>query len=182
VDEKSRFRFSSAVSATALVVLFPELEALIGPWYRQHTEAGRRGLPPHVTLLYPFVDSTEYDEETAERIISTLAPFEPFGLSLAQTDRFRNGTGTLYLRPEPSRPFVAMIERIAAAFPGYAPYGGKFDEIIPHLTVARGATPLLDSIDRELASRLPVEVRVERVWFVVDTAGGWKRHTAFPML
>jgi 2'-5' RNA ligase len=170
------------VAETALVVLVPELAAVIGAWYGEHTEAGRRGLPPHVTLLYPFLDWSEYDEEAARRIVAALGRFKPFELSLAESDRFRNEVATLYLRPEPGEPVAAMIEALAAAFPDQPLYGAGVEEIVPHVTVAQGPEPLLDTIERELATELPVKVRVERVWLVADTASGWQRRAAFPLL
>jgi 2'-5' RNA ligase len=169
------------MAATAIVVLVPELEALVGTWYRRHSEAGRRGLPPHLTL-YPFVAAEELGENTAAEIGSALAPFKPFRLTLAETRRFVGEPATLYLHPEPSEPFVAMTEALTAAFPSQPPYGGVFDEIVPHLTVAQGEPELLDSIETEVAALLPIAVRVERAWLAVDTADGWRRHSAFPLL
>jgi 2'-5' RNA ligase len=155
---------------------------VIGEWYQRHTEAGRRGLPPHVTLLYPFVDVEGLGPEPARRIVAALTPFKPFAVSFEASARFPGQKPTLYLRPEPSAPFVAMIQALAAAFPEQPPYGGEFDEVTPHLTVAEGRDALLDPIERELPARLPVKVRVERIWLVVDTARGWQRRSAFPLL
>jgi 2'-5' RNA ligase len=169
------------MAETALVVLVPELEVVIGEWYRQHTEAGRRGLAPHLTLLYPFLDWAEYDEVRAARLVGALAPFTAFEVSLAETARFRGESATLYVRPEPSQPFAAMTEALTTAFPDHAPYGGEFDEITPHLTVAQGPDSLLDPIEHEVVRRLPVSVRVERVWLVADTPRGWERRAAFPL-
>jgi 2'-5' RNA ligase len=170
------------MAESAVVVLVPELEVVVGEWYRLHTDAGRRGLAPHLTLLYPFIEVAGLAEEPAARIVAALAPFKPFPVTFAGTARFPGDEQTLYLRPEPSEPFALMTEAIAAAFPAHSPYGGEFDEITPHLTVAQGEGSLLDAIDRELPARLPVTVRVERAWLVVDTPRGWQRRSAFPLL
>jgi hypothetical protein len=79
-------------------------------------------------------------------------------------------------------PFLALIDAVRARWPGYPPYGGAFDEVTPHLTVAQGPPSLLDQIEGALPTRLPVTIRVERVWLVVDTPKGWQRRTAFPLL
>jgi 2'-5' RNA ligase len=181
VDEKSHFRFSSGVAESALVVLVPELDVVVGEWYRRHTNAGWRGLPPHVTLLFPFLDTAGLGEEPAGRVAEAFAPFAPFHVTFAETARFSGDQETLYLRPEPADPFVSMTDALVAAFPEQQPYGGAFEEVIPHLTVADGPAPLLEEIEHELAARLPVAVRVERVWLVVDTPSGWQRHSAFPL-
>jgi hypothetical protein len=42
-----------------------------------------------------------------------------------------------------------------------APYCGRFDQVIPHLTVAQGiGDPLLTKIERDLLSRLPFRTRL----------------------
>ena len=45
------------MAETAVVVLFPELDALIGTLRRANTRDGAREMPPHATLLYPFADA-----------------------------------------------------------------------------------------------------------------------------
>jgi len=177
VDEKSQIRYTSAVAQTALVVLIPELESLLGGWRRGHTNDGARGMPPHVTLTIPFADSSEVDQllEPVRRVVGTFAPFESV---LRETARF---TGLLYLRPEPSEPFAALTEALLEAFPDYPPYGGEFHDVVPHVTVAKAHGEILEAAEQELQAHLPVRFRVERVWLVEDTPQGWRRHTAFPL-
>jgi len=165
------------LSATALVALFPELEPLLGAWRRRYTGDGLRGMPPHVTLIFPFADSSEVDDvlEPLERVFAAVTPFE---LALRQTARF---PGLLYLRPEPAETFVVITEALVNAFPDFPPYAGEFAEIVPHITVAQGDDEVLAAAERELEAQLPVKSRVERAWLVEDTAGGWRRHTAFPL-
>lgn len=74
-----------------------------------------------------------------------------------------------------------MTQALNAAFPEHPPYGGVFDEIVPHLTIAHGDLPLLAGIERELRASLPVRVRVERAWLLQETPAGWRRRTAFPL-
>ena len=74
-----------------------------------------------------------------------------------------------------------MTEALGRAFPDFPPYGGEFDEIVPHLTIAQGDDSLLDAIEAELAEELPLETRVERVWLVENTPTGWSRHTGFAL-
>jgi 2'-5' RNA ligase len=165
------------MAETALVVLVPELEPLIGAWRRDHTSDGACGMPPHVTLIYPFADSSEvgpYLPELAEE----LGRFSPFELAFRGTRRFPE---TLYLEPEPAEPFVAMTQALASAFPDFPPYGGQLDEIVPHASIAQGGEPLFARVEDEVVPRLPVSVRVERAWLMEDTSAGWRRHTAFPL-
>ncbi|HYT52942.1 MAG TPA: 2'-5' RNA ligase family protein [Gaiellaceae bacterium] len=165
------------MAATALVALFPELEPLLGAWRRRYTGDGPRGMPPHVTLIFPFADSAEADDllEPLGRVFGGFAPFE---IALRQTGRF---PGLLYFRPEPAEAFVAITEALVNAFPDFPPYAGEFAEIVPHVTVAQGDDEVLAATERQLEAQLPVKSRVERAWLVEDAAGGWRRHTAFPL-
>ncbi len=164
------------MAAAALVALFPELEPLLGAWRRRYTGDGPRGMPPHVTLIFPFADSAEADDllEPLGRVFGGFAPFE---IALRQTGRF---PGLLSFRPEPAEAFVAITEALVNAFPDFPPYAGEFAEIVPHITVAQG-DEVLAATERELEAHLPVKSRVERAWLVEDAAGGWRRHTAFPL-
>ena len=47
----------------------------------------------------------------------------------------------VYLAPEPAAPFVALTEAVGAEFPGFPPYGGAFDEVVPHLTISEANEP-----------------------------------------
>ena len=165
------------MAATALVALLPELEPLIGAWRGRHTGDGARGMPPHVTLIMPFADSSVVDQllEPLGRVFASFAPFET---ALRETARF---PGLLYIRPEPTEPFVAITEEVAHAFPDFPPYAGEFEEVIPHVTVAQGDDAVLAAAEQELEAQLPVKSRVERAWLVEDTPGGWRSHTAFPL-
>ena len=162
---------------TAIAVLFPELEPLLGPVRAAATEDGARDMPPHVTLIVPFADTARVDA-LAPEVRRALAGFRPFDVSFATIERWPE---TLYLVPDPAEPFVAMTEALVAEFPESPPYGGAFDEIVPHLTVAHGAGDEFDGIAAELAPALPLRARVERAWLMADEPDGWRRHTAFPL-
>jgi 2'-5' RNA ligase len=162
------------MAATALVVLVPELEPLVGRWRETFTGDGAAGMPPHVTLLYPFADDGEVERllGEVERVVSPSSPFE---VAFAEIRRW---PGVLFLAPQPAAPFVALVDRLAEAFPEFPPYAGAYDEIVPHLTVAHGDDARFHAIAAELAPLLPVHVRVERAWLMVDE-DGWRRHTPF---
>jgi 2'-5' RNA ligase len=165
------------MAETAVVVLLPELEPLIGGWRRRYTGDGGRGMPPHVTLTIPFADSADLRDRIGP-LGRALGAFVSFEVTLARTARF---PGVVYLCPEPDEPFVAMTEALAAAFPEFPPYGDEFQEIVPHVTVAQADDAVLAGLERELVPKLPVKARVERAWLVENTPAGWRRHTAFPL-
>jgi hypothetical protein len=57
-----------------------------------------------------------------------------------------------------------MTEALASAFPEHPPYGGQFDEIVPHATVAIGHPEALARLSEKLQP-IDVMARVERVWY-----------------
>ena len=63
-----------------------------------------------------------------------------------------------------------MTTAIAERWPEAPPYGGAFDEVIPHLTVAHSVgEDVLDEVAAELHVRLPVRSRLaEAVLFIFD--------------
>jgi 2'-5' RNA ligase len=157
------------VAETAIVALVPELESLI--------PAGAGGMPPHVTLLYPFAEDEAVDPLLRDAA-GVFARFAPFEVSFAVVRRWPE---TLYLEPDPAGAFVELTEALVAAFPDYPPYAGAHDDIVPHLTVAHGDDSQFDELAERLRPSLPVRVRIERAWLMVDSPAGWHRHTPFPL-
>lgn len=44
--------------------------------------------------------------------------------------------GVVYLAPKPAALFIAFTQAVVERWPEHQPYGGAYEEIIPHLTVA----------------------------------------------
>src|SRR5436853_3070509 len=103
------------MAETAIVVLVPELEALVGSLRNEYTLDGAHGMPPHVTVLYPFVDDSEV-VEAVPLVGRALTRFASFEVAFHRAARFPD---TLYLVPDPAEPFVAVTRALADAFPEY---------------------------------------------------------------
>ena len=114
----------------------------------------------HITLLAPWVERpATADIAEVARITEAAGPFD---VKLAQVGEFPGGV--LYLRPEPDGPLRELTSRLAAAFPGYPPYGGQYDEVIPHLTLdRRSATVTAATVYASVARLLPLTVTVDRI-------------------
>jgi 2'-5' RNA ligase len=168
------------VSRSAVLVHVPEAEPVVGEWRLRHTYDAPLGIPPHVTLLFPFVPADELDAGVEERLIRLLGEVEPFDVTLARTARFPE---VLYLEPQPSEPFAALTREIAAAWPEHPPYEGAHDVVIPHLTVAEGEDQgLLERIAADVEPQLPIETRVrEAQLYIEDAAGRWHERRRFPL-
>jgi len=155
--------------ATAVDLLVPEADALVGEWYRQ-TDAFAKGMPPHVTLLYPWRPAPVAVVDLLE-LQSVLANVRPFDLALDRVGRF---PGVLYLAPTEDQAVRALIGLLAAAFPDTPPYAGAFSNPVPHLTVCKSDDErALDSIERQLdgivTTQPPLTVVVDEV--CVDEEG-----------
>lgn len=122
---------------TALVVLVPEAEALVGPFRSRYDPVAPLGMPPHVTILFPFLAGPDLTPEVLARLDAHFAVFAPFDYELRQTGTF---PGVLYLRPEPEARFSEIITSTVALFPTVEPYGHPGLEPSPHLTVAHADT------------------------------------------
>jgi 2'-5' RNA ligase len=173
-----RWRNKSTDYETALVVLVPSAE--------EHILDLRRSLntiamPAHVTVLYPFVRRSSLTSDVVSRLRRTFSEVEPFTFALSEVGWFEERV--LYLVPTPTTPFQEMTQHLAGAFPGYKPYGGEFTEIVPHLTVAEGASPSkLRDAARVISETLPIYAEANVVSLMVqDESGNWEIHTTFDL-
>jgi 2'-5' RNA ligase len=132
-------------------------------------------LPPHITLLYPFVPATAIDDALEAAVVDVLAAVEPFRFRLAGISSF---PGVLYLEPHPVEPFRELTEAFCARWPEFPPYGGEFDEIVPHLTVLMGDVPpgLVERLER----LLPIKANAREVWLLTQgNDNRWKTQKRF---
>jgi 2'-5' RNA ligase len=164
-------------SESALVVLVPEAEALVKAFRDKYDPSAAAGMPAHITLLYPFTPPTEIGAGELESLHNCFARFVPFSYSLAAVRRFP--PEVLYLAPEPDQPFRDLTSAISEQYPDRPPYGGKFTDVIPHLTVAQVQNE--DDLDRiaedfAVAARgmLPIAASAVGVAFMDNRAGSWQ--------
>jgi 2'-5' RNA ligase len=164
---------------TALVVEVPEAEPLVSDWRAKHDWSAQRGVPAHITLLYPFVPTERIDDGLVNDLRELFASQPAFSFRLTRVARFPE---VAWLAPEPSEPFAALIELIVERYPDYPPYEGIHDEVIPHLTVAEGGVELQDEVEAALAPHLPVEVSVHDISLLAeDESERWHRAERFPL-
>lgn len=158
--------------ASAVVVPVREANSLIGDYRKSYDPIALRGVPAHITLLYPTVPHTA--EELA-RLLEKL-PRTPF--RLAATGRF---PGVLYLAPEPIELFVSISDALVALHPQAQPYEGHFPVFVPHLTVAHADEETLDRIEASLRPALPIEaVAAEAQLLTESEEGAWRSLRRFP--
>jgi len=154
------------MAETVLLVPIPEAAALVDPHRVRLTRAGADGIPPHITLLYPFTDSALLTAERVREAARIVGATGPFDVSLASTSRFELDPPILYLAPDPAAPFAALTRALVAAFPEHQPYDGRHPELVPHLTVAIADTETLAAVEAAISPALPIEARIDEAWLM----------------
>ena len=165
---------------SALMIPVPGAEPLVQAWRARYDPSAAMDVPAHITLLVPFLPPDRIDGQVVEELHSFFAGAAPFSFRLARLARFPE---VLYLAPEPEAPFTQLITALARRYPETPPYGGAFEEVIPHLTVAHSAEPrVLDAIANALAGFAPIEVLATEVWLLEEEQNGsWRTRYRFPL-
>ncbi|GIH73534.1 2'-5' RNA ligase family protein [Sphaerimonospora thailandensis] len=164
---------------TALVVAVPESEPVVGRWRERFDSSAACGVSAHVTVLYPFLPADRIDDRLLAELRELFAAHAPFEVRFDRCGRF---PAVLYLAPEPAMPFTKLTEAVVARWPEAPPYGGQFDQIIPHLTVAETADPRIgDEIEADLLPRLPINTHADAVTLLVCDGLRWRAATTFPL-
>ena len=129
-------------------------------------------VPAHVTVLFPFLPLGSLGSNVRRELAAIAAAHEPFDVRFARVGRF---PGVVYLAPEPSEPFTRLTAAVVGQYPDFPPYGGAFEEVIPHLTVCESSTAPLDEIAADAARVLPFTHRVSKLDVLVEgTDGRWR--------
>jgi 2'-5' RNA ligase len=167
---------------TALVVEVPEAAAAVDGW-RERTSAAKpsNGVPPHVTILFPFVPAAGVADELLHGLQALFAGFPSFRFELRDCRHF---PAVLYLAPEPPEPFVSLTEAVAAAYPEFPPYEGVFDSIVPHLTAAEGEPAVLGRAERDVRQWLPIDAEAREILLLEELDPDlvrWRVHTRLPL-
>jgi 2'-5' RNA ligase len=167
------------VPRTALIVVVPEAEPLVGEWRAKHDSSAQHGVPAHITLLFPFMPADDVDERLLGDLRDLFASQPAFTYRLPRVARFPD---VAWLAPEPAEPFRALTELIVSRYPSYLPYEGIHDDVIPHLTVAEGGPELQDEVDAALTPSLPIRAESREVTMIVeDDSGHWHSGERFPL-
>lgn len=168
---------------SALVVLVPEAERLVGPFREKYDPVAAEGVAAHITINYPFQHDTlnhSRQIDTLRVLFSRLARFQ---FSLIEIRRFPN---VIYLAPEPEQPFVELAQAVVDYFPESPPYLGRFGKVIPHLTVAEvedaeKLAVILRKFQAASKGELPIQAEVKTVLFMDNQTGAWEIRQVFSL-
>ncbi|MGW8760935.1 2'-5' RNA ligase family protein [Streptomyces sp. NPDC055815] len=164
---------------TALIVRMPEAEPYVRGWRERLDPSARAGVPAHVTVLFPFLDESRMDGLVHSALADVLGRHQAFDLRFEKCGRL---PGVLYLAPEPDTQLRQLTEAIAERWPEAPPYGGRFADIVPHLTIAQGQDDVvLEEVEADLADRLPFTARVASVELIVHDGTTWQERASFAL-
>ena len=169
---------------TALLVEVP-VDARVDEFRQQHlAPAVARGLPAHITVLFPFAAAPAIDARLRAEVVEHFRTMTAFTAELTRVDRF---DAHVWLAPEPHGRFTTLLTETYARFPKFPPYGDAFAEPVPHLTIAEvgpgeSADDLVAQAEDALGAVLPFGFTVDRVALFEERADGtWRRADSFEL-
>lgn len=176
IDESGRYQ----AGETVLLIKVPEAEPLVGGWRQQFDSSAGARIPAHVTVLYPFLDHGRIDADVLDALGVLVGAHCAFDVRFESCGRFPD---VLFLVPAPDGPLRALTQAVCEQWPEVPPYGGRFAEVIPHLTVAHGQErSVFDVVEADLIGRLPVTAHVSSVQLLVCDGDSWHERAVFPLL
>lgn len=114
----------------------------------------------HITLLAPWASKpTAEDLASVGRIAQKVGSFD---ITLSRIGEFADGI--IHLLPEPDCQLRELTSRLATAFPQFPPYGGRYDDAVPHLTLDRRSVTVTPATVRaSIGHLLPLTLTVDRI-------------------
>ena len=125
-----------ADTESAVLVVVREAEPAVGQFRVDLDRSAGWGVPPHVTVLYPFLPPDLIDLAAVGRLGEAVATVPAFDFVFARLEWF--GESVVSLAPRPNAPLRALTAACWRPFRSVGRYGGERDDPIPHLTVGRG--------------------------------------------
>lgn len=169
------------VQRSGLIIEVPEASAVVDRWRGQLDPLAMLGVPPHITVLFPFVEATELGPDTIDKVHRLVASVHSFHFQLTHVGWFE--PRVLWLGPDPTTPFVELTALAVDAFPDHPPYGGQFSEVVPHLTIGDSdAAARMAVAARSLLPVLPISATAHEITLMVERPDrSWQAHSRFPL-
>lgn len=169
------------MSHTALIVPVPRVAPLIEPWARRHDPSFQRGVPPHVTVLFPFLPVDEILTDDLDALGQLCAQHPEIEVDLAQVGMFEDHE-VLHLVPDPDEPFRRLTTDLRARWPHLRPYEGRHEDPAPHVTVGfHIPRPTARHAARSLMLALPIRVPVHVLQLWHGDGEQWHHLRSFPL-
>jgi uncharacterized cupin superfamily protein len=169
---------ASELGQVAVVVPVRAAEPLVSGWRERYDASAAQGMPAHVTALYPFLPEHRLTDTVLTGLRELCAESPLLDVAFRRIGRFR---GVLYLEPDPADGLRRLTLAIAARWPEAPPYEGRFDEVVPHLTVATGVNEdVAKQIEAALRPGLPLRARLAEACVYVFDGARWRLRMRLP--
>ena len=122
------------------------------------------------------------DDAVLRRLTGIFAAVPAFEHRLVRTSWF--GEDVLWLAPDDDAPFRSLTESVHQAFPDYPPFGGQYEDVVPHLTIAdRCPLDQMQAAALRVEKHLPISCVARGVSLMVqrDGSGAWTRSDWFAL-
>lgn len=169
---------------SALVVVASEADPVVAEWRRRfHSHSVERRVPPHVTVLFPFVPPDGLGDDVLEALRRLYSPLPSFRYDLVSVETFPT---TAWLAPAPVEPFLHLVAITRAAYPEYPPYGDPDLVSVPHCTVGTDDDAgVVEEMARALRSglgpQLPIRCHAAETTLIEELPDGmWAARATFP--
>jgi 2'-5' RNA ligase len=139
-----------------------------------------RGVPPHVTILFPFLPVDALTPSVHAALADLAAKRRR---STAKFDSVERRDQMVWLLPAGRLPFLRLTADLAALWPDHPPYQGVHDELIAHLTLVEAADIQLFDAAWAVASksgRFDADATELRV-IAEDENGRWHTRWRLPL-
>lgn len=171
------------MNESTLLVEIEAAEPVVGHWRRRYDPVARQGIPAHVTALYPFVAPSSLGQRQMAALAEIAGRFDRQPCALDAVGEF---PGVLWLRPAPDEFFRRLTGSLMAVFPEQVPYGGRFPDSPPHLTIGQFSVPedqqrVRAAFEADVATKLPLIGQATALsLYVSDRTGTWSLMNRFP--
>jgi 2'-5' RNA ligase len=139
-----------------------------------------RGIPFHITLLYPFAPRDQLTDAVLAETGGLFAAREPIEFSLT---RIATWASVVYAVPEPDAELRDCMQALWARFPAWPPYGGIHADVVPHATLGEDvdAAEVVTEVERRLQPHVPRHYKLDAATLLEEfVPDEWRRREQFP--
>jgi 2'-5' RNA ligase superfamily len=151
-----------------LMLVLPDIDALVGRWRERHDPYAAAGVPAHTTVRSPFVPPERWRDVA---LLDALRPLVPVDVTLA---RIEDRPGALVVVIEPDSVLRELTAMVSAALPELPPHKDGRLDLAYHVTAVRTADRVVRAeAALALEGQLPLRVTGTELWAGAQTADGY---------
>jgi 2'-5' RNA ligase len=165
---------------TALVLVLDDSEPFDAVRRQYASWSIERGIPFHITLLFPFAPRSELSDGILATTRAFFVARRPLEFELTRVAMWPED---VYAVPEPDDELRDCMYALHALFPQWPPYGGIHDNVVPHATLGEDldASAAYPDIERRVGPQLPRHFRADAATLLEEYAPDrWRERERLP--